>query len=45
MWNCTSVSMCCTSGVGVCIVWWSTLDVGVCIVLCCTLGVDVCVVC
>jgi len=37
--------LCCTLGVGVCIVWWCTLDVGACIMLCCTLGVGVCVVC
>ncbi len=36
--------LCCTSGVGVCIMFWCTPDVGVCIVFCCTLGVGVCVV-
>ena len=36
--------LCCTSGVGVCIVWWCTLDVGICIVLFCTPGGCMCVI-
>jgi len=34
--------LCCTAGVGVCIMWCHTLFVGVCVVLCVACGCTCC---